>query len=69
MFRIKETRNTLLIVTTEEDRRNTMGEAEIFAVCLIPKSSLSGKWIDISKQTTKIKFEGCLTVHLPHEIM
>jgi hypothetical protein len=29
-----------------------MGEAETFAACLIPKSSLSGKWIDILKQMT-----------------
>jgi hypothetical protein len=42
-------------VTIEEDRRNTMGEAEIFAACLIPKSSLSSKWIDMLKQMTKVK--------------
>ena len=31
-----------------------MGEAEIFAASLIPKSSLSSKWIDILKRTTKV---------------
>jgi hypothetical protein len=29
-------------VTIEGDRRNTVGEVEIFAICLISKSSLSG---------------------------
>lgn len=42
-------------MTIEEDSRNTLGEVEIFAAFLIPKSSLSGKWIDLLKQTTKGK--------------
>jgi hypothetical protein len=50
-------------VTIDEDRRNTMGEAEIFASCLISKSSLLGKWIDILKETTtgKLSEKGFFT--------
>jgi len=41
-----------------------MGEAEVFATFLIPKSTLSGKWIHLLKQTTKVTLFEKASLHM-----
>jgi hypothetical protein len=51
-------------VTIKEDRKNAMGEAEVFAACFIPKSTLSVKWIHLLKQTTNVTLFEKASLHI-----